>query len=161
VEVELEADGYAEYVTIHPAEWLAFCNEATGVAVLPDGRTQDAYNPAVDLDRCGDRDIGEIRFGQVQAAVGRVRQGAEPVPVGTGEAWVELLSPADSTTVGDPAFTRDNGTFVLWFPYGVTDPGCDWLVRVSTDAGPAEIRRLEGQYGCYLPQELLFDLVGG
>jgi hypothetical protein len=98
------------------------------------------------------RRLPDIRIGTRLAAVGSVRRGASPSPlepVGEGAANVSLASPADSSLVGEVFETHDDGSFHVWFPHEMPDPGCDWLLRAEV-ADQIQYRRLlpDGAASC-------------
>ena len=95
---------------------------------------------------CGsERRLPDVRFGTRKAAFGSVYVGTRsfgPLPrAGAGEATVSLVSPIDSTIVGEAVETHDDGRFHVWFPHEMFDPGCDWLIRAEV-ADQVQYRRL-------------------
>jgi hypothetical protein len=98
----------------------------------------------VPLERCGDaRVLPDIRLGTIQAARGFVYLGdpARDERVGAGEAWAQLLRASDGAVVGETFPTLDDGSFHVWFPHEIREPGCDWILRVTHASGGSELRR--------------------
>jgi hypothetical protein len=85
--------------------------------------------------------FGHVTTGAARAAAGAVR--------------LELLLAADSTTVGEPEWTYDDGSFYIYFPVDRTPPGpeCFWGIRATVVAtGESQTHGLEVPFdSCAFP----------
>jgi hypothetical protein len=160
VHVSTDDEGIFSYETTEGALRFAFCHSVlAGVArVVPDSTASVELGPVPD-GRCDDgRRLPDARLRWRKAASGRVylgdASGGLPAAVAAGAAHVALLSPRDSTVVGEESETYDDGSYHVWFPYEMKSPGCDWLLRAElAETGEVQIRPLlpEGTTGCYPP----------
>jgi hypothetical protein len=150
VAVPLDDQGTYRLETNDRAIWFALCHavrarievSATGGALV-----RETELAATTLGTCvSGRRLPDVRIGERKAATGRVwiRETAQ-VPytlVGAAEAQVAILRSTDSTMVGTEVSTQDDGYFHLWFPDGLVDPGCDWLLRATLVGDTTEVRPL-------------------
>ena len=148
-------------VSLDGPQWFVLCT--SGIAAR--FRAGD-YEEFVDVtglggpESCGPgRRMPPVRLGQALAAEGVVRAG--DAPVGEGEGWVRLLDPADSTLVGDTVWTQDNGAYRLYFPQGLDDPGCEWLIEGGITDGASEVRPYQRFDYCAETEWHEFDLPVG
>lgn len=166
VDVSTDDDGRFRYETTEGAERFWFCSGA-GASVRRADREEWIYTGLGFMpdETCPDEiQLPDVRIGTTKAANGRVFVDDPAVGwvlVGAGEARVALLDPADSTVVGEEFETLVDGSFHVWFPDDLEDPGCDWLVRAElVETGEVEIQRLqEGGPYCYpdIYREFVFD----
>ena len=145
--VEVGADGRYRLEIRDPAQRYAHCSIpqfARVSATDPSGKVEYAQLEPLPLERCGaGRVFPDIRFGAIKAASGRVyvSEAGRDRPVGAGEAWAELLRASDGAVVGETVHTLDDGSFHVWFPHEMSEPGCDWILRVTHARGGSELRR--------------------
>lgn len=132
-----DAEGRVVFETIDGAQRFALCRyvHATVQAAATGELHYTALHPVSD-GSCGDaRRLPDLRLGTRKAASGRVFLGGRDLhdtPTATaGEATVALVSAADSSVVREVFETYDDGSFHVWFPHEMFDPGCDWLLRLE------------------------------
>jgi hypothetical protein len=128
---DLKTDGTGRYTltTTDGAERVRLCSSVQ--VRVTSGVHTDLHSQlgSVPLRTCGPtREMPEVRFGWGTALRGSVHSGG--APVGWRAAHLELLGRYDSTVVGDTAWTRDDGSFQLFLPFG-TRLDCESLVRVT------------------------------
>lgn len=168
VEVATDDDGRFRYETTEGAQRFWFCS-GTGASVRQSDQETQIYTSLGFLpeETCPDEiQLPEVRIGARKAAHGLIYVKPENpllpwLPVGAGDATVALLDPADSTVVGEEFETYVDGSFQVWFPDDLQDPGCNWLVRAElVETGEAEIQTLlDGGPYCYpdLYRDFVFD----
>jgi hypothetical protein len=151
--IEVGVGGRYRIETRDGAQRYAYCATPQVRGVDPSGRAEVTDLSSVPIEHCGGRRVlPDLRFGAVKAASGVVYLGdpASGVRVGAGEAWAELLRATDRVVVGEKVTTFDDGTFHLWFPAEMREPGCDWLLRVTHAGGGSELRGYPSS-GCTFP----------
>lgn len=141
--------GIYRFETTDRAQWWGFCQwvevdvEAAGAQ---SSRRDDVRLFSTPTASCtASRKVPDVRIGAKKAAWGRVLVfglGIDAVGIGSGVARVALLSPADSSVVGEVSETYDDGSFHVWFPPELQAPGCNWLLRTEVEGGPTQIRPL-------------------
>lgn len=149
-----DANGRYRFETYDAGERFALCSGAWAGARDGSGRSQSLRLEGLPQSVCGSgRSLPEARIGSRKAAEGWIYL-SETAPgryLGAGRAWAELLSMADGSVVGERFPTLDDGTFHVWFPHGMGNPGCDWLLRVTLETGESEVRELFRSGGCTTP----------
>lgn len=148
-------------VTLDGPQWFALCSRGIGARFRAGDYEQFLdFGGFDEVESCGSgRRLPEIRLGQTLAAEGVVR--VDGAPAGEGGGWVRLLDPADSTLVGDTARTQDNGGYRLYFPLGLEEPGCDWLIEAGITDGPSEVRPYQRFDHCSDREWHEFELTAG
>jgi hypothetical protein len=166
VEVPTDDEGVFRYETTEGAQRYEFCVDA-GASVQRAGGGDPVYSglgPSSGGECHDERQVPDVRIGTRKAASGWIftSQSDAWLPrdmVGAGAARVALLDPADSTIVGEEVETYDDGSFHVWFPHDMQDPGCDWLVRAElVETGEAKVQPLSANgTACYPDMYLQFE----
>jgi hypothetical protein len=142
VVVRTDASGTYTFATIDAAHWFRICSGWVTAWVNSNPRWGTATPRAIPLASCvGGRTLGDVRIGWRKAAYGQVTVNGSDA--GLGVATVELLHPVTSLVLGEAVPTRDDGSYDVWFPFELKDPGCNWLLR-ATVGTVSETRPLTG-----------------
>ena len=149
-----DAGGRYRLETNDAAQRYALCSGVRAQVRDALGGIEDVQLGSLPHQDCGNvRTLPDARLGTLKAAVGSVYLGEAWLnrPVGAGEAWAELLRMDDGTVVGERFETLDDGSFHVWFPHDLRQPGCSWLLRVTLASGSSEIRNLFPTGDCQGP----------
>jgi hypothetical protein len=139
-------DGSYELALDGPS-WFSLCTRGLWGLVTPAETEEYTFIGSVPIESCSpERRLHDIRVGTLIAAQGQISEGT--MPVGTGKGWVRILDPSDSAVVSDTVWTLDDGSYRIFFPHGLTDPGCGWLIEGGLTGGTSEIRPYWGLGNC-------------
>jgi hypothetical protein len=139
--LETDDDGWYRYETIDKGDKFALCSWV--LADVSSGtRRHSASLGRLLPESCvasSGRTLPETRLGATEAVAGQVwiRETWSERPAGAGEVVVELLDPADSSAIARSEIL-DDGSYHLWFPEDLENPGCDWLLRATHRDGAVQ-----------------------
>jgi hypothetical protein len=140
VHVYTDPSGRFLYSTTDPAQLLVLCGLAIARVSLPDDRTLQRQLESTTRDTCTHRRFHDFRFGGQEAAGGAVRLLDAERWAEAGEVYVEVLDPSHSSTIGEPGWTLDDGSFFLWLPDEMVEPPCDLVLRATVAGGGSKIQ---------------------
>jgi hypothetical protein len=143
--VRTDSDGRYRLETRDAAQRFALCSQVRARVRDAAGRSEEVQLHSLRPADCGSvRALPDVRFGTLKAAIGFLFLGeAVPQPyLGAGKAWADLIRMDDGTVVGERFAALDDGSFHVWFPHDVLQPGCGWLLRVTLASGASNVREL-------------------
>lgn len=140
VPVNTDLTGQFLYSTTDPAQVFLLCELAIARVSLHDGRTLQRQLESTTRDTCTHRRFHDFRFGGQAAASGAVRLLDANRWAAAGEVYVEVLDPSHSSTIGEPGWTLDDGSFFLWLPDEMVEPPCDLVLRATVVGGVSKIQ---------------------
>jgi hypothetical protein len=169
-----DGSGRFSYSTTDRRAWVWLCLQAQARVAWSGGDPSGGATVElreIPLRACGrERRLPDTRLGSTKAVWGKAT--VDGARVAEGAVQVELLRASDSTVVGAPELTYDDGYFHVYFPHGLAPcttvdcdpsrPGCGWLVRAGLVRRPGTEVIHPRSGGCSYPsdgvyQEFSFD----
>jgi hypothetical protein len=151
--VRTDADGRYRVETRDAAQRFAWCSQILGSVRDASHRVAEVQLGALPPSECGNRRaLPDVRMGTLKAVVGALYLNNTTMEryLGAEEAWAELIRVSDGA-VGERFPLLDDGSFHVWFPHGLSDPACGWILRVTLASGPSDVRDISGSGPCQGP----------